>query len=242
MKHDRNPVTRALRHRLPVEFFHYAIERRLGINGVPLCPDDCILGYQPPMWYSPSWPEMKAFALPSFSEGYVRLNVRGRERDGVIEPADYSRVCDEIEGLLGQVRNARTGSPMLRKVLRSRASALDMDPRLPDPDLLVLWTPEPADVVDTPFGRIGPLPFNRSGSHVERGFLLAGGEGIPVAASLADPQAIDLAPTILSLLDVRPPDYMQGKALFTAFAAAERPHSNDETQARSGELSCGDER
>ena len=124
LKHDRNPVTRALRHRLPVEFFHYAIERRLGINGVPLCPDDCILGYQPPMWYSPSWPEMKAFALPSFSEGYVRLNVRGRERDGVIEPADYSRVCDEIEGLLGQVRNARTGSPMLRKVLRSRASAL----------------------------------------------------------------------------------------------------------------------
>jgi predicted AlkP superfamily phosphohydrolase/phosphomutase len=227
LKHDRNPITRALRRRLPVEFFHYAIERRLGLNEVPLCPDDCTLGYQPPMWYSPAWPEMKAFALPSFSEGYVRLNVRGRERDGVIEPADYSRVCDEIETLLGQVRNARTGSPMLRKVLRSRVSALDMDPKLPDPDLLVLWTPEPADAVDTPFGRIGPLPFNRSGSHVERGFLLASGTGIPVASTLPDPQAIDLAPTILSLLDVRPPDYMEGKPLFSADGT---PRTNETTR------------
>ena len=213
-KRDRNPITRALRRRLPVEFFHYAIERRLGINGVPLCPDDCVLGYQPPMWYSPAWPRMKGFALPSFSEGYVRLNVRGRERDGVVDPADYSRMCDEVEELLGQMRNARTGSPMLRKVMRSRASALDMDPKLPDPDLLVLWTSEPADVVDTPFGRIGPVPFNRSGSHVERGFLLASGRDIPTRAAFSNPQGIDLAPTILSLLDVPVPDYMEGKPLF----------------------------
>ena len=207
---------------------------------IPLCPDDCILGYQPPMWYSPSWPEMKAFALPSFSEGYVRLNVRGRERDGVIEPADYSRVCDEIETLLDRCAthdrfaDAAQGAAFPRIRPRDGSEAAG-------PDLLVLWTPEPADVVDTPFGRIGPLPFNRSGSHVERGFLLAGGGGIPVAASLADPQAIDLAPTILSLLDVRPSRLHGRQALFTALAAAERPHSNDETRPQ-WRIERGDER
>jgi predicted AlkP superfamily phosphohydrolase/phosphomutase len=49
------------------------------------------------MWYQPAWPRMEAFALPSFSEGYVRLNVRGRERDGIVDPADFGRTADEVE-------------------------------------------------------------------------------------------------------------------------------------------------
>lgn len=215
-KHDSNPVTRALRRRLPVEFFHYAIERRLGIDGIPRCPEDCPLGYEPPMWYHEAWPQMRAFALPSFSEGYVRLNVRGRERDGIVDPADYARVCDEVEGMLRQVRNARTGTPLVRKVMRSRASADERDPRLPDPDLLILWAAEAADVVDTPYGRIGPLPFQRTGSHVERGFLLAGGPGIEAGAIPSDAHALDLAPTILALMGAEIPAYMEGRPLFPA--------------------------
>ena len=212
-KHDPNPVTRVMRRRLPVEFFHYTIEARLGIDGVPLCPEDCHLGHEPPMWYHPAWPRMKAFALPSFSEGYVRLNVRGRERDGIVDPADYRGTCDEIEALLHQMRNPRTGSPLVRKVMRSRTTAQEGDPKLPDPDLLILWTAEPADIADTPFGRIGPMPFQRSGSHVERGFLLASGPDLPSVVTSAEPHALDLAPTLLSLLDVPVPAYMEGKAL-----------------------------
>jgi hypothetical protein len=98
--------------------------------------------------------------------------------------------------------------------MRSRTSALEGDPKLPDPDLLILWTAEPADMADTPVGRIGPLPFQRTGSHVERGFLLASGPGIPSAVGSTEPHALDLAPTILSLLDVPVPSYMEGKALF----------------------------
>jgi predicted AlkP superfamily phosphohydrolase/phosphomutase len=220
-----------MRRRLPVEFFHYKVESRLGINGIPLCPEDCHLGHEPPMWYHPAWPRMKAFALPSFSEGYVRINVRGRERDGIVDPADYDRTCDEVEAMLRQMRNPRTGSPLVRKVMRSRASAFDGDPKLPDPDLLILWTAEPADMADTPFGRIGPLPFQRTGSHVERGFLLASGPGIPSAVSSDEPHALDLAPTLLSMLDVPIPSYMEGKALFdraqrAAPAAATEPQGS----------------
>jgi predicted AlkP superfamily phosphohydrolase/phosphomutase len=217
-KNDPNPIMRALRRRLKPEFFHYTVERRLGINGLPLCPEDCPLGHEPPMWYHPAWPKMKAFALPSFSEGYVRLNVRSREGNGIVDPADYARVCDEVEALLRQVRNARTGSPMVRDIMRSRTAPGDADPKLPDADLLVLWTAEPADVVDTPFGRIGPLPFQRTGSHVERGFVLASGPGIPVGETLTAAHALDLAPTILSMAGAPVPAYMEGKPLF-AFEA-----------------------
>jgi hypothetical protein len=214
-KHDANPITRFLRRRLPVEFFHYAIERRLGLNGVPLCPEDCRLGHQPPMWYQPAWSRMRAFALPSFSEGYVRLNVRGREASGLVAPEDYLRVCDEIEELLAGMRDARTGEPMVANVMRTRRSALDADPKLADADLLVQWTARPVDVVDTPRGRIGPLPFQRSGSHVERGFLLAAGPGIPSDSNGAEAHALDLAPTILSLVGAPIPGYMEGRPLFT---------------------------
>jgi predicted AlkP superfamily phosphohydrolase/phosphomutase len=212
-KFDRNPLTRALRRRLPVEFFHYGIEKRLGINGVPLCPEDCRLGHQPPMWYHPAWPTMKAFALPSFSEGYVRINLRGRERHGIVAPEDYTRVCDDVEAMLREVRDARTGKAMVVDILRPRSVATADDPKLPDPDLLVLWTPHPTDVVDTPCGRIGPMPFQRTGSHVARGFMLASGAQVANAALPPDAHALDLAPTILSLMNAPIPTYMEGRAL-----------------------------
>ena len=170
------------------------------------------------MWYHPAWPRMRAFALPSFSEGYVRLNVRGREQHGIVAPEDYHRVCDEVEALLREVRDARTGTPMVAKIRRTREAALDSDPHLPDADLIVLWAAQPTDVVDTPLGRIGPLPFQRTGSHVERGFLLASGPGIPPAHAVPDAHALDVPPTILSLLGAPVPAYMQGRALFGAAA------------------------
>jgi predicted AlkP superfamily phosphohydrolase/phosphomutase len=203
-----------MRRRLPVTWFHYTVERRLGLNGVPLCPEDCYLGHEPPMWYRPVWPQMKAFALPSFSEGYVRVNLRGRERDGIVEPAEYDRVCDEVEALIRAVRDARTGRPLAADVLRPRRTHDAGHQKLPDADLVILWAPTPVDVVDTPFGRIGPMPFQRTGSHVERGFLIASGPRISVSASPANGHAIDLAPTILSLMDAPIPDYMEGRALF----------------------------
>jgi predicted AlkP superfamily phosphohydrolase/phosphomutase len=223
LKHDPNPVTRFMRRSLPVEFFHYAIERRLGINGVPLCPEDCRLGHQPPMWYRPAWGEMKAFALPSFSEGYVRINLRGREHGGIVSPSDYSAVCDEVEALLGGIRDARTGAPMVDNVLRTRRTPLDDDPKLPDPDLVIRWTARPTDIVDTSFGRIGPVPFQRTGSHVERGFLLAAGRGVGLRRAAGEPHALDLAPTILSLLGAPVPPYMQGQPLLEDAAAVAGP-------------------
>jgi predicted AlkP superfamily phosphohydrolase/phosphomutase len=219
LKHDGNPVTRWLRRILPTAWFHYRIEKRLGLDGVPLCPEDCPLGAQPPMWYSPAWPSMRAFALPSFSEGYVRLNVKGREARGLVDPADYDRTCEEIEADLRQLVNARTGNPMVKDVVRTRKdpwNARQPGDRPSDADLIVVWSNEPADVVDHPrAGRIGPVPFKRSGSHVHRGFFMAKGPGIEEGARLPEKHALDLAPTILSLIGAAFPAHFDGQPILS---------------------------
>jgi len=220
LKVDRNPITRWLRQRMDTAWFHFAIERRLGLTGVPLCPENCPLGAQPPMWYSPAWPEMTAFALPSFSEGYVRLNVRTRDAKGVVEPADYSRTVERVIADLQQLRNARTGEPALRDVVRTRRDAFTAaqpGSHPADADIIVIWSDTPMDVVDHPTaGRIGPVPFKRSGSHVHRGFMLTAGAGIPAGVVRERRHSLDLAPTILRLMGAPVPAHFEGAPLFDA--------------------------
>ena len=68
---------------------------------------------------------------------------------------------------------------------------------------------------------IGPMPFQRTGSHVERGFLIASGPRIPAGVLPPRGHAIDLAPTILSLMDAPVPGYMEGKPLFARTGVSE---------------------
>ena len=42
------------------------------------------------------WSRTRAFAHPAENQGYVRLNLRGRERDGIVAPEDAEALMDEI--------------------------------------------------------------------------------------------------------------------------------------------------
>ena len=220
LRHDRNPLTRWLRQNTPGVWFHYTIEKRLGIGGVPLAPDDCPLGAQPPMWYSAAWPAMRAFALPSFSEGYVRLNVKGRDASGMVDPAEYGRVWDEVAAALRDLRDARTGQPVVTDIIRTRADAFRPAAeraRASDADMIVMWSNRPVDVVDHPAaGRIGPIPFKRSGSHVHRGFFMARGGEIVPGTRLPERHALDLAPTILDAVGAPIPAHFDGRPILEA--------------------------
>src|SRR5262249_10174632 len=46
------------------------------------------------------WPTVRAFSLPSDGPGLVRLNIRGRERNGIVAKSEAKALWDEIaEGL-----------------------------------------------------------------------------------------------------------------------------------------------
>jgi predicted AlkP superfamily phosphohydrolase/phosphomutase len=177
-------------------------------------PFDAPLGYMPPVWFQPYWPHMPAFALPSLSDGFIRINLRGRESWGVVAPDDYGRVCARIEAMLRALRDPRRGTPVVAEILRLRrtgAEALAAASDEPAADLVVKWRDRPADVVDSPeFGRIGPLPFRRSGDHTPRGFCALAGTDRNLGRR---GRLVDVAPTILDLLDIAAPAHFDGVSL-----------------------------
>ncbi|NET39558.1 MAG: nucleotide pyrophosphatase [Cyanothece sp. SIO1E1] len=219
-KYDPNPIKRFLRRQLPSKF-HIHLDQIFGkrqeqdlVSPQQLQAQNHPMFWQPTMWYSPLWPKMKAFAIPSFSEGYIRINLKGREPDGIVAPEEYESLCEELTQHLHQLKNARTGEPIVKQVVRTRLSGLEQDPKLPDADLVVIWQEQPADVIDHPdFGRIGPVPYRRTGSHRARGFLTVRGPGIEAGSQLPESHAVNLTPTILELMGAPIPSYMDGKPL-----------------------------
>jgi predicted AlkP superfamily phosphohydrolase/phosphomutase len=156
------------------------------------------IDFQVVAWYRRHWPQMPYFALPTFGDGHVRVNLRGRERDGIVERDDYRRACDDAIDVLRQAINPRTGSSIVGDVIRLRDGD-PCDPDGPDADLLIVFQDGP-DAVDHPdVGTVGPYPHLRSAQHSPNGFVLMSGPGVLPGRREARP-TIDLTPTVLSLL------------------------------------------
>ncbi len=229
LKHDPNPLRGMLRRSLPSRL-HAKLDQYLGkVAEQDLASPDELrqqgdeFFWQPVSWYRPFWPKMKAFALPSFSEGYIRLNLQGREPAGLVTAEDYDAVCEEITAELKALVNPRNGLPVVKRVIRTRQKALDLDPRLPSADLVVEWADPPADVVESDrIGRIGPVPYRRTGSHRARGFMVVKGPEIEPGGALPDGQPVDVPATILSLMGMAIPDYFQGRSLVEQNGLARR--------------------
>jgi predicted AlkP superfamily phosphohydrolase/phosphomutase len=239
--YDPNPIRRVLKYLTP-DYAHRRINRLIG---GPLAPDlysiaelqamGKELTWQPTNWYSKVWPNMKAFALPTFSEGYIRINLRGREPAGIVEPENYDALCGDLTAELHKLVNPRTGLSVVKKVIRTRQSATDSDPHLPDADLVVVWAEEPADVVDHPTaGRIGPVPYRRAGSHRARGFWAAQGPGLEAGASVAEADAVDLTATIVALMGAPVACHLDGRPIPIAGLTAPNEVTQPDTASGGG--------
>jgi predicted AlkP superfamily phosphohydrolase/phosphomutase len=84
------------------------------------------------------WSSTRAFALPPEDWGVVRINLKGRERDGVVEPADYRVLIDELAQRLADLTAG--GEPLVTDVIKTVSEDVDPTSSLL-PDLVVHWTP-----------------------------------------------------------------------------------------------------
>lgn len=169
-------------------------------------PDDLevrgdALSWSPARWYQPLWPHLTAFALPSYSEGLVRLNVRGRDgataSSGQIDPCDYNDHCGRISSELLAWTDVQSGRRIVADVLRTRATPFDASGPLGSlpADLLVRWR-EPVitnHIVHPEKGTIGPLPYFRTGAHCCQGMIID---------LCRDGLSANRMPSTLSLMDV----------------------------------------
>lgn len=175
------------------------------------------------------WSTTRAVSLLADLQGYIRLNVKGREAQGVVEPgAEYEAVCAQIAEGLGTFRDADTGEPVVSAIGRPR-EVFGEGPRVDRlPDLMVKWSSAPAAnhraLVSDRLGTIDwPIPgkafTGRSGNHRPEGFLIAAGPGI-VAGHIDGAGVMDLAPTVHAIFSVPAPAHMKGKAIPALVAGA----------------------
>jgi predicted AlkP superfamily phosphohydrolase/phosphomutase len=120
-------------------------------------------------WYRSYWHRMRAFVVPSFSDCHIRLNVRGREHDGVVEPSAYDAELDALERSLRDVVDARSGETIIADAVRPRRDD-PMAPIGPVPDLVVSFTNVTDIVRDPHVGIVGPSPLARMGEHSVQGW------------------------------------------------------------------------
>jgi predicted AlkP superfamily phosphohydrolase/phosphomutase len=159
----------------------------------------------------------RAFAVPSNEAvGAIRIAVKGRDRYGMIEPGDeYNTLCQEIAAALGELTDPVTGRSVVDRVTLTREAYSGEFLELL-PDICVRWDQSFLwDSVTSP--RFGTLELTnqdaRTGTHTNRGFLVAAGPGIPAGVEAAGLSTYDIAPTVLEAAGVAVPAILDGKPI-----------------------------
>jgi predicted AlkP superfamily phosphohydrolase/phosphomutase len=83
------------------------------------------------------WRQTRAFALPTEQHGWIRVNLQGREAEGIVPPEEYEPLCLEIEEVVRSMTND-AGQALARNVIRSVAR-VEEAMSLPTPDLIINW-------------------------------------------------------------------------------------------------------
>jgi predicted AlkP superfamily phosphohydrolase/phosphomutase len=164
-----------------------------------------------------NWGKTRAFALPSLNTSYVRVNLRGREPQGIVEPGrDYEHLLDEIDTDLKALIDVKPGAPAVEKVTRTTA-AFHCDPPRVLPDLFIEWKAA-AHVIERlahPKCEITqPAPwYDRSSYHLFSGFFAAAGPAIGAASDIGEFDVLAFVPTFLQLLNEPLPPGMSGRPI-----------------------------
>lgn len=174
----------------------------------------------------------------AYGFGSIRINLQGRDADGVVDSLDYDAVREQIireleaenADLNGHKREEIYSGPFVKRA----------------PDLVVTsdryW----------PNGLAGVGPFSNlygatledspfiNGMHAMNGIFMAKGPDIRAQHDIKDAQLIDLAPTILYAMGLPIPAEMDGELLHEVFEpdvlAEHPPHYLEESEEGENEI------
>ncbi len=170
------------------------------------------------------WSNIRAFTTAGDLEGYVYVNLKGREAKGIVEPADYEPLLREItEGLLTW-KDEDTGKRIIEKVVRGNElwPEVPAERRKQMPDLIIQWSDLPLAgtqrMVSEKFGVVvreakDKVSDGRSGHHLPVGWLVCVAEGIEPGSKLKHSHIVDLAPTAMHLMGLEPFEDFRGNMI-----------------------------
>jgi predicted AlkP superfamily phosphohydrolase/phosphomutase len=176
------------------------------------------------------WSRTKAFCSEVLaSPPNVWINLKGVKPRGIVEPAEYSALTHFIIEKLRELKDPRTGKPIIARVYR-RDEIFHGPFSNEAADLIVDWWSE-----DSLFSTKPSLAKDRhkppviisehrpsehpiwGGTHRLDGILVASGPALKRGAEIENAQLIDIAPTLLHLFGLAVPEDMDGRALADAF-------------------------
>jgi predicted AlkP superfamily phosphohydrolase/phosphomutase len=160
----------------------------------------------------------------------IRINLKGVKRHGIVESAEYDALCDFIIEKLRELKDPRTGKPVIARVYR-RHEIFDGPFAHEGADLTLDWWSEDSLFSTQPsFPEESDKPTlvirdrsasaNKSewgGTHRRDGILVARGPSLKSGAEIERTQIIDIAPTLLHLLGLPVPEDLDGKVLGDLF-------------------------
>ncbi len=176
------------------------------------------------------WARTTAYTLSNY--GHIRLNLRGREPFGIVEPGNLYAVASELRDRLAEVRHPDSDRIIFKEV--SLAAECFHPPIHPDtPDII----PMIADygnycnsVSDYCEGFEGAFEaasdtikrmslagfgaaYQRISDHDQNGIFIASGPGVKPQTDVVGLRLIDVAPTVLALMGSEVPKHMDGVVL-----------------------------
>ncbi len=183
------------------------------------------------------WSRTKAYSVGNL--GNINLNIKGRDPEGVIEPDQVEDFIAALTATLYELRDPDTGERMVAEVMRREE--IYTGPHIDRaPDLLIRWVDDkylavkdyeadpngPIFGKKQKFGRHGAAyALDQTGTHIIEGIIILYGKGVKPGVRLQGAELLDVAPTVLHLLDTPIPRAMDGKPLLDAFEpqVAEKP-------------------
>jgi predicted AlkP superfamily phosphohydrolase/phosphomutase len=166
------------------------------------------------------WTRTKAFCVPNANEAYIRLNIKGREPQGIVARGTaYAELISELQSCMKGLVNPQNGRVATRQVVCN--DDIFPGPRREYlPDIVVNWDIDAKVLSELRSDRCGliggttagyEIPPFYTGNHRPSAFILGRGPKIVEKAIFTGGHVIDIAPTILAMLGVTPPKHMDGR-------------------------------
>ena len=188
------------------------------------------------------WSRTKAYCSEVLaSPPSIWINLKGIKPQGIVDPAEYNGLVEFIIEKLAELKDPRTGKPVINRVYRrneifhgpfanegadlvldwwSEDSLFSTEPSFPedtDKPALIIREHRPSETSEW------------GGTHRLNGILIARGSDFKSGAEIENARLIDIAPTLLHLLGVPVPEDMDGKCpdeRFSARLSSRRIRSN----------------
>lgn len=159
------------------------------------------------------WSRTRAYAQGNF--GQIFLNLKGRQPDGCVAPAEVSSLIEELKSDLNSIPHPGTGKPLVEHVYE-RDELYHGPHTALAPDLTVVltdWRYRTIGLHDFTTNRVITPAFGPTGDHRPEGILIANGPLVRCGVEPTEASLLDIAPTVLSLLGINIPDDIDGRIL-----------------------------